>query len=348
MALTTKEKIKEAAKEADEKMFGAKPPEDTTGTEGEPKPPEGEVKPPEGGTPEEPKEPKVEEPKPPETPAAPDASALQTEIDALKVQLQDANKAEAKYSTLQGMFNKLSEELRGVKQELQDAKDTAAKPPAPEPTSENLDKLKRDYGDSIIGDLKVMVSGVVKDAIAEALGAPTARIAKVEENQGRTDKENFFIRLAQLVPDWKQINGWKEDAIMQDPKWRDFLLQQIPGMSDTYDKVINDHFNKYDADSVAKIFNLYKDSKPAPPASGDTPPAPKPKKPDINKHIDPGSSAGGGTATPSSSGKEKTYTRKEVDDFFNSLRKRTFYGSKEEAEKLKNEYNTAIMEDRVI
>jgi hypothetical protein len=342
------DKLKKDAEEAEKVLEGS--PDIPKEPEAKDPPKEPEVKEPEvkkegdGEPTEPPKEPGVTEP-PKEEPAEQTKEELLTIIEGLKMQLADENNPTAKqqYSTLQGMFNKLNEEVKALRE-------AAAKPaepevkPASETHSEILSKLTQDYGDGVT----TLITDLIEEKLTEFVGnkvdnklkAHSDRVDAIENVTGRTAGEIFLSSVTAAVPDWKKINGWSTDGIPQDPKWTVFMNSKAPGTGETYDSLLKRHWDTHNVSAVTEIFNIFKDKyKPA----GEIPPA---GAPDVNAHIDPDTSAGGGT--PPADPKKKTYSKAVVDKFYNDIGRGRFDGSQEERDALDAEYTTAMIEGRVL
>lgn len=268
-----------------------------------------------------------------------EVETLKDEVTMLRRLLEDKNGStwESRYLTLQGINKSMVEELKGLKGKVDDiAKVEQDKLPIN--PSEAVNKLKEDYGETVIEDLKKLFVVNGNEELKDDLNK---RVTEVESNQGKTVEELFFIDLGMQVPDWKKINGWDDDRIPTNPKWENFLNKQIPGTNLTYNSILLNNYNTYNAVGVAKIFNLFKESL-----------VPEPKKegeinniPSIDNFIDPGVS-GGGNELPKSNQK-KIYPKSEIDAFYTVVTKGTFKGTKAERDALSDEYQAAIIEGRV-
>lgn len=286
------------------------------------------------------------------TPNVDEVTKLNNEISELKKQMEDKNSStwESRYLSLQGINKVMAKDMQEMKEQIktiQEKPPTTQEPLTSNSTSDALDKLKQDYGDGIINDFKGMIASAITDALGTTLKDHDNRVAKVEETQGKTIEQTFFSTLASAVPDWKQINGWEEDNISIDPKWDKFLQQQVPGTMTTYNKVLHAGYNSYNAEAVIRVFNLYKEA-----IKSEVPPTLAPVAPtasvvpSIDTLVDPGSSGGG--AAPINNNQKEIYTKKQVDDFYGQVTKKTFRGTKAEQEALGDKYQLAIIEGRVI
>lgn len=337
---TTRNRLKEDGEKADEILEGLKKVDES-------------VKPNEPDVPAVPAVPVVEEPivkiDEPTNDVPPEVDTLKTENEELKKQL---DKDKQRYLSLQGMFNKMNKELEAIKNKLPEkpAEPIEAKPVEPVFKSDVLEKLKKDYGDEVVDVITHYAKIVADKIVVGKLKEHGDRVTKVEETAGKSVQEIFFSNLLTSVPDWKTINGWKPENIPQDPKWTEFLHQEIPGTMKTYSQVLIEGYQNLNAQAVAKVFNLYKSSIKSKEEDNPSPKVPEPSKsvmPNINAHIDPGSGGGGGGGAPPTDNKKKIYSQKEVDGFYNSISKKTFVGTAEDRARLEDTYSTAIVEGRV-
>jgi hypothetical protein len=204
--------------------------------------------------------------------------------------------------------------------------------------------MTQDYGDDVV----VLIKDLVKEQLTEYVGKEVSpklkahgeRVDNIETTTGRTAFEIFTGNVTAQVSDWKQINGWKDDGIPQDPKWTAFMSEPAPGTGKTYNELLGEHWTNHNVSSTVEIFNLYKNKyKPA----GDITPS---GAPNANDHIEPDNSGGGGA--PKEDPKKKTYSKEVVDAFYNDIGKGRFSGTQKEKEELDIEYNTALVEGRVL
>jgi len=274
---------------------------------------------------------------------APEASidTLKADIARLKAQQEDENNLswKAKYNTLQGMFNRLNEEVK----ELKAAKTAPAESPAPPPVDEKLYKQLADtFGEEDAGAISRLIESKAEQIAArkltEQLKPYQERIDRVEQTQVQTREQGFYAALAGAVPDWKQINGWGPDGIEQSPKFGQFLDQYVPATEHTYNDLLQHHYQNGNVAKTAEIFNIFKASQ------GSSEPA-KPKLTGVEKYIDPSKTQKGATAPDST--QKKTYSLTDIDRFYDSVTKGTFRGTYEERVNLEKEYHQAIIEGRV-
>jgi hypothetical protein len=322
----SKDRMTAAAEEADEFLDSLNtPPEEET-------PDTGIV--PEGHQPE-------DEPAPDKAPEA-SIDTLRAEISRLRSQLEDENNPSwrAKYSTLQGMFNRLNEEVKELKEER---KVEAPASPAPKVDEKLMKRLAESFGEEETEAISQLIEQRAEQIAAqkttEQLKPYQERIDRVEQSQVQTKEQGFFGALTSAVPDWKRINGWEPDGIGQQPQFAQFLDQPVPATDYTYNDLLQHHYQNGNVAKTAEIFNIFKTTQ------GSAEPEPKAKTKGVEQYVDPGKTQKG-TAPPDSTQK-KTYSLTDIDRFYDNVTKGTFRGTYEERVNLEKEYHQAIIEGRV-
>lgn len=277
----------------------------------------------------------------PEPPAEP-APAAPVEDPQLAAIREEARKAEARYQSLQGMFNKQQEELNALK----------AKPVEPakpvitveQNTSDpDYELLVEEYGEPAAKAMKNMTGKVLESAkkeletVREELKQTQETTGKLQQATALTAEERYFSELEKAVPDWKQINGG--DGIPQDPKFTELLTQTVPFQDYTYNDLLQYHHSNGNVAKVAEIFKAVKrEAAPAPVVTADP----------LEKMLEP-ERTGKGTAPPMSTTK-KTFTKEEVQKFDNDYM--LYQSGRIQADPVKiearwNEIQDAISEGRV-
>jgi hypothetical protein len=274
---------------------------------------------------------------------APEASidTLTAENARLKAQLGDENNPSwrAKYNTLQGMFNRLNEEVKELKEQGKALPATPAAPPSVD--TRVFDHLVEEFGTETAEGIRKLIGDqaekIAAQKLEEQLKPYQERIDRVEKTQVLSETDRFFSSLSAAVPDWKKINGWGPDGIEQQPQFAQFLDQYVPATDYTYNDLLQHHYQTGNAGKAAEVFRIFQASQGSEPA--------KPKPSGVEQYVDPGKTQRG-TAPPDSTQK-KTYSLTDIDRFYDSVTKGTFRGTYEEREKLEKEYHQAIIEGRV-
>ncbi len=196
---------------------------------------------------------------------------------------------EHKYNVLQGMFNKntsdLREQNRLLEEQLKEARESSA-PAAPSTgdvsdadvqglVAQNLiDEFGMDYWKQQIAIQRTVAATAMPQA-------DTQRLQQVEQQMADQNRQAFYGRLTQMVPNWEQINGSAE--------WNAFLGQIEPLTGATYEALLMDAYEVFDASRAAQLFQTFLSTpQQAPGFNGLTTPAP----------MVPTSVPQGGTLTP--------------------------------------------------
>lgn len=256
---------------------------------------------------------------------------------------EEARKAEARYQSLQGMFNKQQEELNALKTKpVESAKPVInAEQNISDP---DYDLLVEEYGEPAAKAMKNMTGKVLESAKSE-LETVKAELKQTQETTGKLQQsatqsaeERYFAELEKAVPDWKQINGG--DGIPQDPKFTELLTQTVPFQDYTYNDLLQHHHSNGNVAKVAEIFKAVKAQQPA----AETVKSANP----LEQMLEP-ERTGKGTAPPMSTTK-RTFTKEEVQKFDNDYmlyQSGRIQANPEKIEARWNEIQDAISEGRV-
>jgi hypothetical protein len=168
-----------------------------------------------------------------------------------------------KYDVVNGMFRKetseLREEVKRLKDELEKSKQAKPKQVASlstEPDSISDDELEslveaeflEGYGYDYWRQLIALQRVAVQSAIP-AVVTTDPRIETIEEEFKRQKQEAFYRELDRIVPEWEKING-------TDP-WNLFLQTLQPETGISYNGLLSDAVDSFDAQRVAAIFRTF-------------------------------------------------------------------------------------------
>lgn len=276
---------------------------------------------------------------------------LSNQVTTLKHQLEDENNPtnKSRWLTLKGICAKQIETIKLLEDKIKELSVPSA-PATPSASVEDdavLNKLKQDYGDTVVAAIENLATKKAESLVSELkekLTGYEAKLGSLETSATITKEDLFFSDLEKAVPGWKKINGWPDEGIVQDSRFTSFAFTEVPGTDYTYNDVLINAYSKLNANGVAKVFKLFLDSIKTVPAPAVAPVAPK--GPSLDDLVDPGNS-GAGSGTIVTQPKKKTYTRDEVEAFYNDVAKRRYRGTMAERNALDKEYQEAIMEGRV-
>lgn len=293
------------------------------------------------------------EPIPEATPAAAPEKAEPDvenhEVASLKAQLDGSKQ---KFTSLEGRFNALVEQYRELKEAVKqtpaavEPSAPVAKQAEPDPNDEDYKTLVEEYGDKAAKSIWRMAQkagGISDDKLVKLVEEKTRPVAEklesVSKSQAVTAEERFFTNLEAKVPDWKQINGWQNEGLQQDPKFSQFLDERVPFQNYTFNDLLAHSYQQGDVHKVAEIFNTFKG------AAGkvDTPPAVKTSG--LEQHLEPEKTGKGSPVTTMSN--QEIIPKATYEAFYGSITKGTFKGTKEERDKLDAKYEKALLEGRV-
>ena len=219
----------------------------------------------------------------------------------------------------------LQEELKALKVEPTKSK---------EKVSLVTDADRAEFGEDLL-DVQRRVAREVSEEYSDRLGQQDAVIQKLEEKLQQTGNQvgevNFSQRLAQLVPDFAQIDS--------DERWIAWLDEHDPMLRGPRKAQAQQAFNAGDVEAVAHYVGLWKETLAAPTAA-------KPNQAELEKQVAPNRSATS-VRTQSTTQNSKIYSPKDADRAWSKVRTLNTRGQYAEAEKLEADLTAAYMEGRV-
>lgn len=284
----------------------------------------------------------------PDAPVDPDAPAPDAEVTATGEApgaSELLEKAEHKYSVLQGMHRKLLDDNNELRARLDTLEAAPVAPLEPSPlggdpllTSEDVES----YGSDLIG--------MVKRAAAEEL-SPELKKLRTENEQLRNQisgvtttintsaKEGVYSTLDTQVPNWEATNNSEEFIF--------WLAQKDPFSGTRRHDLLTQAFSNNDSARVINFFNAYLNEntavQPPQPAAGNS--APVQAKVDLVSMAAPGRAQSG--ATPSNQADERRYSKAEIADFYKTVQLGKFKGTDADKKRIEKSYINAANAGRV-
>ena len=260
---------------------------------------------------------------------------------------------EQKWRSLQGSYNASMRRVSELEQRLVQMQtlvatmtEVQAQPPAqPQPEDYRLltDDEVSDYGESVDVMRKVsreeltpLVQRMLQ--IERSLGDVTGRIVPQVEgiaaHQHQTAEQTFWGTLAQIVPDWREVN--------EDPAFQGWLLEIDPLTGSTRQAFLERAQQSLDAHRVAQFFMAWKGgSNPQPvPASRGNGASPS----ELERQIAPGRSR----SSPATGRNQQTYTAADISKFYDDVRRGAYRGREEEKNRLERDIFSAQQEGRIV
>lgn len=281
-------------------------------------------------------------------PAPTPAPAPATEPASKPDAPEDTTDWKQKYKTIQGMYDAEVPHLQGKVKNLTDTvseltekvseltsklreRDTTA---AVE-SRRNLvtDDDRREFGDEMIDFARKVAREETAELVAQ-LEASSAEIAELKQRLSETGEQvvtaSFEHRLAQLVPDFAQVNV--------DRKWIEWLNEVDPMLRGPRMTAAQAAYAQGDAEGVAHFVRLFKESQQ--PAES---PIHAPST-ELESQIQPATAA---AEAPSASPKGQQYTDADIRRMFKRVMELNVAGNTEAAKKLEMEIDSAYREGRV-
>lgn len=286
--------------------------------------------------------------------ARPAAAAVPANLPPPGAQPAAAPAAEdPRYRVLQGKYNTEVRELRGQVQDLMtmnrqlltamQSRPAAvpAVPPTPKTARERAlaagftEKEIEEYGEDLVNMMLRTAENIAGPQVAQ-LRQENARLASTVQttvqNVSRNAADRFWDDLAEMVPDWAEINGSQE--------WLDWLQQPDVFSGRTRNDGLQSAFAEHNARRVAGIFEAFKaeDARARSTAPG--------------SHVDPATLIAPGqpaASTPAPAGNDaaatRIWTEEEVSQFYSAVRRGRLKG--EEKARIEAEINAALRTGRI-
>lgn len=264
---------------------------------------------------------------------------------------------EARYRSLQGMYDQdvvavrranqdLEREVDNLKRQLAE-KPTPAPSPEPKPEVKLTGVTQKDveaFGDDLIDVIQRAANEIADRQTAslraevEALKATTSTVSDtvktVATAQADDGKAKFFQGLTEKVPDWQTINA--------DPRFHDWCRAIHPLTGEPRQQLIEAAAASLNVDRAAALFETYKHD------AGIKAPEPTPEptpRAELESQIAPGTTRTPTTQAPVST--DKVWTSEEISTFYADCTKGLYRGKDAERDRIEAEINNAVATNRV-
>lgn len=287
-----------------------------------------------------------------DAPSAPDqpseAQPAQDTAVAEEQQHTDASsetesKWEAKYKTLQGMYNsdgaRFKSEKEALERQLAEYADQLRQLRESIASEEEQKQYITEEDTTLFGsDLVDFTQRAAKQEAAKysreaaqlrnEVDQLKAELGGVRTAAAESAKMNYLQRLTELVPDWKAQNT--------DQGFLDWLNQSDPFAPGTRKEVLDAAYNNLDARRTADIFLAYRG------ITGGAAPQVSKAEQSLRKQVAPDTRSG---ATTAPGGEKRYFTQDEIRDFYEGVRRNQY--TSEQAAAIEHEIDMAVAEGRV-
>lgn len=223
-----------------------------------------------------------------------------------------------------------------MRQQLQEAATKVQTPEPPQKPTFNAEDIDR-FG----ADMLEMVTRQAKEtfdrlsaqfqaplkALSDRISALEGNIGQVAQTATQSREDQFYTLLESLVPDYKQINESQE--------WLQWLDEADPTYGVPRQAALDRAFQALDARHTAKIFQVFKDSRPKPPA--------KPTD-SLASQVAPHSATAGTPAAPAA---PEVISQASIIAFYDDVRRGKYRGREEEVARYESIINRAYQEGRI-
>jgi len=240
-------------------------------------------------------------------------------------------KYDAEVPGMAGQLRETRELIQSLRSEVESLKKPEPKPePKPmfNPQDPNVEYLKREYPELWEAQEKVM--GKFAEDTSRQITELQAQLETERRTNVEDKKTRFYTDLDGGVKNWRVINGSQE--------FNDWLDQTEPFTGFLRRDILADAYNKLNIERVKSFYTTFLAAQ-APPVSSEGG-GKKTVTEDIGMET-----ATAGAKKPVDQTKPKiikSFKASEVKDFYESLSRHTYRGTKEEAEKIEKEINMAI------
>ena len=277
----------------------------------------------------------------PVTPATPEVV-----VEPPKVVDATKDDWEHRYNSMKGRYDRADETIRGLTSRIGQLEAALANPTPAAPVKPNpdlqfksmiTDKDRADFGEDFID----VAQRAALEKVSPEIAALKAKLAQLEGTVGSVaaqtqtqTKQNIYTKLDEKLTNWRDIN--------KDPKFLAWvnLPDQFSGAIRVH--MMNDAFNKGDAQRVLNFFNgfLSEEAASAPAtAKPDTVTPQGNTKVPLEAFAAPGRATTAAATTPAPAEKE-TITRAQIAAFYADVNKGKYRGNDED----KNRYERMIFE----
>lgn len=254
---------------------------------------------------------------------------------------------EQRFKTVDGMYRREVPELRAANKTLESkvvalteqvaalTKATTQQPEAPKkPTIDQRDvdafgadmmEMVNRYLTGALQEFRAEVSSIAQN-IDGRVTQLEQKVTGVSERTELTLEQQFYATLANLIPEWEQINAR--------PRWLEWLAEVDPVYGVPRQQALDNALAHFDPQRAAAIFRQFIALNPAPvPASPETLRSPN---------------GGGAAPAPQVAPAKKFITQKAVQDFYLAVSKGRYRGKEAEQAALEAEINLAAAEGRIV
>lgn len=239
---------------------------------------------------------------------------------------------EHKFKTLQGLFNSEMPKLQTRVKELErQLVETQSKPaPAPEPAKPAADpKDVENFGADMVEMVTRNAEAITRKLAGDVLARITAlenALKSTQQNVTMTAEEMFFDRLAKAVPDWQTINA--------NESFLNWLAEIDPVYGQPRQAALNYAQQSLDASRAVAVFNAWKATQqPAAKAA-----------PSVDQQISPRPAA---SAPAPATENKPVISQKQITAFYDDVARGKYRGREQEAAKIEQTINLALVEGRV-
>lgn len=282
-------------------------------------------------------------PTPPDTDPQPPARDTQEESAELKQTREALEALQERHAALTGKYNKevprLLDENRRLKEQVtaleRDLK--AAQEAHPEPSSEDIDRLKdklgEEFSEDYVEDFSKLTEAIVRRSAPKVdTSAHETRLEALQQEVEELKATKVDDQLEMMVPGWQ--------SIQQSPEFQKLLGSPVPRTSGRliYDDLLKQWYQNGEVAPIVQFFNEFLNEQHRQPEN-------RPASPEA--HVEPDSSSGSPPPAPPRAGAEKVWKVSEIEHINNLARQGAFKKRKEDLAKLRQQIERAAADGRI-
>lgn len=271
------------------------------------------------------------------------AAAESQSQEPTEPQKAEGDKWEAKYKTLQGMYNadvprmkkqneQLEAQLAQYAEQVKQLRESIAQHEEEKKyiTDEDSEVFGADVVDLAQRAAKEEASRYSREAatMRNEVEELKAELGRVRDVSFQNTQQQYLTRLTELVPDWEKQNT--------DQGFLDWLNERDPFAGGVRKQALDEAYGSLDARRTADIFLAYRQ------ATGAGRPRVSKAETELRKQVAPTGRASAPAATDNS---KRVFTQQEIGDFYDRLRRHEF--TAEQAAALEGQIDQAVAEGRV-
>jgi hypothetical protein len=177
-----------------------------------------------------------------------------------KEDIAELLKFKERYAHLKGKYDaevpRLASELKELRQQVTERKTTTVPEIEIDPVEDLLSQWKDEYTEDYVNQLQAIIRAEAAKEAKKLIQPVAEQAASTEDQQIKIARQNFMTYLDGKSDGWRSL--WNEEVgFNANPDFAEFLEQDDPSGLYKYGDLVNAYTEKWDADKLATVFNLF-------------------------------------------------------------------------------------------